>query len=287
MKIKILNPGEMLNGNNSIEDIGKLSKEIYETKSVLGVDIYKYSEYAETEQMYIPVLFDLLYKKTIRTCIQAEPFIFQHYTLVEKDFIHYFISTGDGGYQLFNTPLEALVFAIYFQLQIKRFNSGGSKDTSLKQLHEMIGNIDLRYSITVDKIYGLGNNFYGPAIINNARILSKDNLNRLLIDENAIRWFDNNINSVENLTYITLKEFPQIKYFEKHDTNLKTELFSKENNAIKAIDILKIGNIKAKNRELKIYNLHLQAGLLFSGTTDKEYSFYSMTLGNLNTQGIE
>lgn len=287
MIIKKLNPEKIFQENQTIEEISEASLKVYETKAVLGVDIYKYSEYPPAQQMFIPILFESLYNDTIKNCIAKEPFLFQNYSKDEQGFQSKFISTGDGGFQIFDNPFEAIVFSIYFQLHIKRFNSGGdgSYTDNLKKIRLLVGKIELRYAITFDNIYGLGNNFYGPAIINNARVLSKDNLNRLLIDENTLEWFDFNINSVENLSEILKKDFKSIDYFKSYDMTLDTNLFNR--NTIKTVDVLKIGTIKIKNTELRIYNLHIQAGLLSGKVDPTKYKYYSMTLGNLNTKGIE
>jgi hypothetical protein len=286
MKISVFNPEEILEEKLSRQNMLVKSKEIISHKTVLGLDIYKYSEYPLFEQMFIPVIFNLLHKKTIQNCIKSEPYFFQKYSLDPLFFKKHFISTGDGGFQIFESPIEAIIFAIYFQLHIKRFNSGMHLEKLEEKIFDLIGRIELRYAITLDGIYGYGGSFYGPGIIHNARILSKDNLNRVLVDENIINWFDHNINSIENLIYIEKDNFLNIPFFKGYDTDLKTTLF--ENKSIKAVDILKIGNITSKNITLNIYNLHLQAGLAFRGDDQKTgYNFYSMTLGNINTKGIE
>lgn len=287
MKIEESDFKKILAENKSVEEIINASSKAYVPKSVLGVDIYKYSEYKPAQQMYIPVLFDYLYQATVKNCLNAEPLIFQHYTTNLKGFQKRFISTGDGGFQIFDTPLEAIIFSIYFQLHIKRFNSGGDSTylEELKRLRELIGKIELRYAITLDSIYAYNNNFYGPGIINNARILSKDNLNRLLIDENVLDWFDSKINSIENLSVLKREDFQKIELFKYSDLSLATNLFANQN--IKTVDVLKIGAIKIKSTELKVYNLHIQAGLSAKNENLEVYNYYSTTIGNLNTKGIE
>lgn len=69
---------------------------------------------------------------------------------------------------------------MYFQANIVRYNS--RNDTS-SALYEVIGEINLRYSLTYDNLYFYNKNYYGPAIINCARIMSKDKLNRFLLDK--------------------------------------------------------------------------------------------------------
>src|SRR5210317_2360149 len=78
--------------------------------SVLGIDIYRYGLYKHLEQTMIPALFKILFDKAIRLCLENNQFVFQNYTKekIEKSFI----STGDGGFLIFETPLHALFFAI-------------------------------------------------------------------------------------------------------------------------------------------------------------------------------
>ena len=85
-----------------------------ENKSILGIDIYKYSEYPEDEQIYVPVLFNSLYDITVGNCCNLEKFFFQDYCTSTKEFKKNFISTGDGGFQIFDNPIQSLIFAAYF-----------------------------------------------------------------------------------------------------------------------------------------------------------------------------
>jgi hypothetical protein len=286
MEINQLDPKSILKPETTFEQISESSIKLQVKKTVLGLDIYKYSEYDTIPQIYIPVLFDLLYEGALDSCITNEKYFFHDYANNKTEFLKNFISTGDGGFQIFNNPLQAILFATYFQLNIKRYNSGGSTGTMTKKMSEFIHNIELRYAITIDDLYCYNDNFYGAAIINNSRILSKDNLNRLLIDENTVKWFDINLNSIENLSEVTKNDFESLPFFKNYNKEFKSTIFNK--NAFKAIDVLKIGNIKAKSTDLKIYNLHIQAGLYSTREEgDTTYNYYKTTLGNLNTKGIE
>ena len=52
-------------------------------------------------------------------------------------------------------------------------------------------------------------------------------------------------------------------------------------------DILKIGQIQAKEMDLNIYNLHLQVSLnISSDTAVSQKRIIAVSLGNLNTTGI-
>ncbi len=263
----------------------KLPFDYYEEKAVLGFDIYKYSQYTLIQQFYIPVAFDAIYMNTVKNVLENEDFFFSQYGSKLSDFQINFISSGDGGFQIFDNPIQCIVFAIYFQANINGFITGSSSTSHGKKVHAIIDTIDLRYAITLNSIYSFKSNFYGPGIINNARILSKDRLNRLLIDSNTMKWFLNNINSVENLLDINKDSFLLTNAFKDYDNKLNSTLFGTRN-TFKAIDALKIGSIKVKDSLLNIYNLHIQAMLQL--TIGKHaYNNFIVTVGNLNTSGIE
>lgn len=280
-------PEEKLKGKLFNSDEILFHSDFIETKTVLGIDIYKYSEYKMGIQEYVPVLFNSLYKLTVGICLVREGFIFQKYKRSFSDFKLSFISTGDGGFQIFDDPIQAIVFAAYFQMNVRIFNSNSFEDNLYKNLNKIIGRIELRYAISTDKIYSYDQNFYGPAIINNARILAKDHLNRLLVDFLTIDWFDKNINTIENLLIIKRENLLEINYFQSYDNTKSTILFDNTSDfqPIRSVDIMKIGSIISKNTLLDIYNLRIQFKLTFekeSGLKD-----FVVTLGNLNTQGIE
>ena len=83
------------------------------TRCVLGIDIYKYSHFEGDRQRIVPSIFKVLYDQTIAHCVEYEPTIFKG-----ADFKNRFISTGDGGFLIFNTPVQALAFALYLQANI-------------------------------------------------------------------------------------------------------------------------------------------------------------------------
>ena len=129
--------------------------------------------------------------------------------------------------------------------------------------------------------------------------MAKDHLNRLLIDEKTIVWFDENINSVENLLIFKIDSdiCKKIKYFKDYTVyKLEDEhtsvsdpnsfLFGTYDNVDKiiSVDVLKIGNIKSKSTTIEVFNLKIQFQL---AVDEKTYEDYVVTLGNLNTQGIE
>lgn len=69
-------------------------------------------------------------------------------------------------------------------------------------------------------------NFYGSAIINCARIISKDRLNRCLIDAETNKWFLHNTNGIETLTCLPFegaKKRIDDNYFTATLGNLNTQ----------------------------------------------------------------
>ena len=260
------------------------------SKAVLGIDIYQYSSYGEFEQTLIPFLFKKMLHTTIELCLSHHPFIFQKYSrhIMEKNFI----STGDGGFLIFDNPMHALLFACNFAVVLRVYNAFHF----FPRLRKIIGGISIRYAMTYDKIYHYANNFYGRAIINNARILARDNLNRCLIDQHTHTWFTTNIEGVENLQVITLDdvvnifEFSQPDYDKSMLENTDDKIFSREPTRKEGIinsDILKIGMIRSKESELNIYNMHLQVSMKLSNDDDpSQQKVVTVSLGNLNTAGI-
>jgi len=266
------------------KDVKETLNGFIETKAVLGFDIYRYSQYPIVEQTLIPHLFKKLYYLTITNCLDHEPFIFQSKTKV--DVTNYFIDAGDGGFQIFDTPFQAVIFAIYFQANIKRYNSG---DTNTEDIWRIVGEITLRYSLTFDNIYSYSNNFYGPSIINNARIMAKDKLNRFLIDDNTVAWFTKEFNGIENLQIINYEEdFKNINLFKqvKKDENKKVQsiLFGSKSAKILKVDLLRIGEIRSKLDILSIHSLHIQTQMYSGG--ENSFKKYTVSLGNLNSTGI-
>jgi hypothetical protein len=252
-----------------------------ETKAILGFDIYRYSQFPLLEQSLIPPLFKTLYEYTIGDCIQYEKFIFQEKKI--ENYTQYFIDSGDGGFQIFENPLQAITFAIYFQANIRRYNSG--KDSSIIGFRDIVGEITLRYAITYDSTYAYNSNFYGVSIINNARIMAKDKLNRLLIDENTFSWCTKYLHGIENLQSMDYSDLQSIEAFKDYQKVEKGSLIFLENESrIKNADVLKIGEIKSKLDILSIHSLHIQT-LMFSNRMPK-FSKYTITLGNLNSAGI-
>lgn len=256
--------------------------------SVLGIDIYRYGMYKHLEQTMIPALFKILFDKAIRLCLENNQFVFQNYD--RKKLEKSFISTGDGGFLILETPLHAMFFAINFEMLVRAYNSYHL----FPKLRNIIGSISLRYAITYDTMFHFDNNFYGSAIINNSRILEKDALNRCLIDQQTYDWFLINIDGIENLQIYTIQQIANIYQFLDYDKSLITdghnEIITNEETRRSGIinsDILKIGQIHSKETFLNIYNLHLQVTMkIFADSNKESQRTMTVSLGNLNTTGI-
>jgi hypothetical protein len=270
--------------NEEVKDLTKtlLTSEInkyIEKKAVLGIDIYRYSQYPILEQSLIPHLFKEIYLVTVQNCLNLESIFFDGKT--EEDFADTFIDTGDGGFQIFDSPLQMVIFSIYFQAGIKRYNTGKFK-TQL--LFKIIGEITLRYAMTYDNTYSYDKNFYGASIINNARIMSKDKLNRVLIDNFTLNWFDKEMNGIENLQNLTIEELKVIRIFNKLDFTKKSSLIKSGKGRILKVDILRIGEITSKLDILLVHSLHIQVSMTSVG--NESFKRLTVTLGNLNSAGL-
>ena len=257
-------------------------------KAVLGIDMFQYSSYGEFEQTLIPFLFKTMIHSSIKLCLDNHKFIFQKYNheRIERNFI----STGDGGFFMFDNPLQAVLFASNFAVVLRVFNAYHY----YPRLRRIIGAINMRYAITYDKVYTFDNNYYGRGIINNARILIKDDLNRCLIDEHVHSWFTTNLDGVENLQIVTMNDIANIFEFSK-GYNRKflespDEIFEDEPSRKYGIinsDILKVGVIHSKETSISVYNLHMQVTIRLTNDDDPEQSrLITVSLGNLNTTGI-
>ncbi len=257
-------------------------------KAVLGIDFYRYGLYKHLEQTLIPSVFKILFEKAIRLCLENNQFVFQNYT--KEKIEQSFISTGDGGFLILETPLHALFFAINFESLVRSFNAYHH----YPKLRNITGSISLRYAVTHDTLFSFDNNFFGTAIINNARILEKDTLNRCLIDENTYNWFLINIDGIENLQVLTINELANINEFQDYRLELiengENEIIRTTSSRLTGVinsDVLKIGQIRSKEVNLNIYNIHLQVTVnAFADRKKDTKRTITMSLGNLNTAGI-
>jgi hypothetical protein len=260
----------------------------FSRRAVLGIDIYRYGMFKHLEQTLIPSIFKIFFEKAIRLCLESNQYVFQNYD--KKTIEDSFISTGDGGFLILETPLHAVMFAINFELVVRSYNSYHL----FPKLRKIIGSINLRYAVTHDTLFYFDQNYYGTAIINNARILNSDNLNRCLIDESSFNWFLINIDGIENLQVYTIHDIANVFDFQEYDNKYirygDNEIIPKKKTRYDGIinsDILKIGQIQSKEIFLNIYNLHLQVSLtIHSDAAQDKERLITISLGNLNTSGI-
>lgn len=262
--------------------------------SVLGFDILGYSQMTEPNQTLLPFLFKLILKKTESDLKIYEPCLFID-ILSFKENIR-FIDSGDGGYFILNTPLHSVIFALYMESVLRDYNS----NLLWTNLKDLIGPIKIRYSISYDFVFQYEDidNYYGTAIINCARILAKDKLDRCLIDENSYIWFLNNIHGIESLKVLELQSLKFLKDFRNPNTdeNVIFKSFSipekrtYDTPGIDNVFILKVGNIRSKDTILSIYSIHLQMSYKYQEMEDKnknEWKSITVSLGNLNSAGLE
>ncbi len=293
----VLDNTEKYMNEYSTPEKSEIEKLISQKHTVLGMDIYRYSEFDTNQQMFIPHLFDRIYQESWRLIKQNFTFLFQNYgNILDSDrrkFIQqdeYFINTGDGGFQIFETPIHAIIFVITFATILRFYNS----DRFIRKMYSKIGNVEIRYAITMDDIYRYNDNFYGAAIINNSRMLSKDKLNRFLLDSNSYNWFLDQIYGIENLMTLGLNDISKLNEFDEYHTEeienghnaLITKSIAQGFEGIKAVDVQRIGKIRQKTTLLDIYNIHLQATIQYKNLFAGE-ALITVSIGNLNISGIE
>lgn len=263
--------------------------------AVLGIDVYKYSRQTDQlKQSLVPFVLRMLYRTTWASCRSEAPFLFQKCknTTFEKQFI----DTGDGGYLLLDTPVHALVFAVTFEIMLRLFNSFQLYPGLRTVLRE---EVSLRYAMTYGGVFSFGTNFYGPSIITNARMLGKDHLNRFLVDDQTCHWFTNSIRGIENIPCVGMNDLRDLPEFSDYDRSVidkdKGYFFPREGGVgaesrWKDIDILKLADMTAKTQMMCAYGLHIHYVARIAPRKDansKKSIPVTITLGNLNTSGIE
>ncbi len=194
-----------------------------EIKTVVGIDIYKYSKMPHEQQLIIPLILDQMLVGT-SNLLGNDKYIFQNTD--PKEIVSNRIDTGDGCFMIFDTPLHAIFFVLIFEVCIRHYNAY----SLLKTAFSITEDIVYRIAISTDEVYSLDllnnkTNTYGPGIIRCARMLKKDKLNRFLIDKKTYLWFSRNIKGIENLPLIDLNIIKNIKDFEAYNH----KLISKDN----------------------------------------------------------
>ncbi len=250
-------------------------------KAVLGIDIYKYSKYNFFQQKFIPFIFSFFINKAMDLFFKSETFFSSRYN--KETFKSNLVNTGDGGYLFFQNPIDAIVFLSKFNAYLHLFNSYHR----FPKLRKYLGPLTIRYTITYDQIYKIESKYYGPAIIKNARIISKDKLNRFLIDDKTYEWFLLNTNGIENLLNLRIDEMNHLKnQNHKNKDSLQSVLFSFDKNAshIQHIFCQKLEKISVKDDDFEVYNLMIQCFVNISHT-QKDIPFIT-SIGNMNCNGI-
>jgi hypothetical protein len=265
-------------------EIGMLISKASELKTVLGIDIYRYSKIEYYGQAVVPHVMRSILTLTAEHLLENESAFYPGKSGIdlEKDFL----DTGDGGFLIFKDPMRALLFLIYFQANMQLYNNANL----WPELIAMTKSLSIRYCLTMQNLYIYQKGWYGPAIINNARILAADKLNRLLIDQKTKEWFDMNTNGIETLAILGLLDFKKgaqlSKLFPKAEER-GSLLFPKESRTdatFRAINLSHIGEVDIKSDKFSVHNLHLQCQLIFKKAAEIEKNV--ITIGNLNTSGI-
>jgi len=280
-----------LDGLSDPDELRRELKSYFEpresTRAVLGVDIYQYSRYDAERQRLVPVLFKYLYGEAIRRSAAQEAAI-----LANDPFARGFISTGDGGFQIAETPLQALVLCVQLQMGISAFNAG----LSFPRLRRLLGPLTVRYAITYDSVMKLDDNYFGSAIISNARILSRDTLNRFLLDQSTAGWFLENLAGVENLPMVRPEEVIRALNLPPATNLGERSLFRQRSPAemtrgevgFRTVIVQKIGTLAAKQTLLDVYSCYFQVVAWRSVATPAgvERRQTIVTVGNLNSTGL-
>lgn len=258
-------------------------------KTVIGLDIYHYSKMEDKSQILIPVIFDLLFAQSEKWMKQYEKNLIQDDKQLEDSFIH----TGDGGFLLVDNPIIGIVFLLHFYTLLNLYNSG----LYLREYFENTKEIEIRACMTKGSVFKYHSNFFGKAIIQNARILAADKLNRFLIDENVNNWFNKNINGITSLLIRTgeeieeLLKLPQESLKESkifcYSNFLTIDGISAGNSSIKHVTKQKIGEISVKDDKNSIYNVEIQRFALFDIPGEKlNLNSIVITIGNSNAAGL-
>lgn len=272
--------------SDSIAPENLLASQFLSEKTVLGLDIYQYSKKEEDKQRLIPILFDLLYKQTEQWLNDYEKPLFSNIDNLRKDFIH----TGDGGFQILENPLCGIIFVLRFFTILNLYNIG----KYLPELHAFIGDIEIRACLTKGNVFAYNSNYFGKPIIQNARILAADKLNRFIIDENINKWFDKELNGIASLQIRTQHEIECLFQLPVNSLE-KSKLFPQDHYmllddlpvgayTIRSITKQKIGDVIVKNDVNSVYNIEIQTITIIDNLPGMNTIF--INIGNSNSNGL-
>lgn len=292
-------------------------------RAVLGIDILGYSKARNLAQMATPACMRAILAAAAVELSHYESLFFDAPSDIFKDWI----DTGDGGYVFCATPLQGLLLALYIQSSLQTYNSerfdtwppmhdGADYGNEVCAIRRLTGPLTVRFAMAFDQVYEYPawpgqfptlsqSNLYGTGIITAARIMSRDKLDRFLIDANAFGWFQKHTNGVESLRFLpqhvalqqARKEAPpdpdsgwRSYAFQIRSKTAPTAQSKERLGYSKGIDELhsmRIGKVQAKEQRIEVYNIHVQMShrYFLDGDSDAPDHFI-VTLGNLNPQGI-
>ncbi|MCG6169735.1 hypothetical protein [Leptospira sanjuanensis] len=270
------------------ENLDKLLKVSEITKaSIVCIDTYKYSLNDIKRILLIPLVIQAVHVMTMDILRENELFLFEG---LDDPVV---ADTGDGAICIFPTPLHAISYIMWYEVALKLYNTYHLSP----EIREIVGKLSVRYTTSYDQVVKIGDNYYGPAIINAARMISTDRLNRCLIDEYSIDWFNRYFNGIESFITLSKMEirrimetiFPEEKFDQSNQTESIFQLFFDKHWGIKFCNVQHIGELKIKDTKISIYNLYILvlAGLQprLDHKEDEEVKL-SVSIGNMNPIGI-
>jgi len=255
-----------------------LEKEIIQ-RTIVGIDVYRYSKMDKIPQSLLPYCLDILIEGTFANLLEYEPAFFSKE--LNKESNDAIIHTGDGFYVPFIDPIRATLFCIYFQSNLSSINTLNNQIL----MRSMVGSISIRYAMTIGPVYYYENKLYGKPIIQNARLLSLDKLNRFLLSNKVFLWFEIHTNGIETIGAIKLEDIKKIDKFTLFSD--KSLIFVPEQVGFyrfRTLILQKIGDQKVKDDTEDIYSLFIQ--VLMKHKMRIEIDKYVISIGNLNTHGI-
>ena len=95
-----------IHDNNIIASFSEKNIKSNNTVAVLGLDIYRYSEYEENKQNLIPFIFDMILDETLEIIKKSDMALFGNNVDIKKRYI----STGDGAFIIFGNRSRVITW---------------------------------------------------------------------------------------------------------------------------------------------------------------------------------